>query len=194
MPVVQVMSDLHLELHRDGGRNFIESQDSTGVDVLVLAGDILSAKFSKPVEETFQMFADKFPRVLYVPGNHEFWGTKPEETINLLTKVTAKFSNVMLLADRTVTIGKTRFLGGPMWFPQWGPLEDYAASQMPDFQLIEGFRAWSVKANQRFNTFLSEYLREGDVVITHYLPQRRASLQGSNDRPSTRSSFARWRL
>ena len=175
MPTIQVMSDLHLELHRDHGRSFIESQDATGVDVLVLAGDILSAKFAKPVEETFRMFADKFPHIIYVPGNHEFWGTRPEQTITLLTNVTSKFSNISLLTDRATTVGNTRFLGGPMWFPQWRPLEDYAATQMPDFQLIEGFRDWSVKANARFIAFLDEELREGDVVVTHYLPSAKST-------------------
>ena len=35
---IQVMSDLHLEMHADGGAEFIRELDPTGVDVLVLAG------------------------------------------------------------------------------------------------------------------------------------------------------------
>jgi predicted phosphodiesterase len=34
------MSDLHFEMHADGGAGLIRELDPTGVDVLVLAGDI----------------------------------------------------------------------------------------------------------------------------------------------------------
>jgi len=33
---LQLLSDLHFEFHRDGGRSFVESLDPSGVDVLVL--------------------------------------------------------------------------------------------------------------------------------------------------------------
>ena len=37
---LQLLSDLHFEFHRDGGRSFVDSLDPGGIDVLVLAGDI----------------------------------------------------------------------------------------------------------------------------------------------------------
>jgi predicted phosphodiesterase len=42
---IQVMSDLHLEMHADGGAELIRELDRTGVDVLVLAGDITMARY-----------------------------------------------------------------------------------------------------------------------------------------------------
>ena len=41
---LQIMSDLHLEMHADRGAEFIRELDPTGVDVLVLAGDITMAR------------------------------------------------------------------------------------------------------------------------------------------------------
>lgn len=170
MLTLQVASDLHLELHQDGGHSFIESLDPTGVDVLVLAGDILSARFAENVERTFTKLAAKYPRVLYVPGNHEFWKTTPEETMHLLGDILGKIPNVTMLNNQIVTIEGRRFIGGPMWLPQWGPLSAYAATEMPDFQLIAGFSDWAVKENAKFKDLLEKNLHPSDVVLTHYLP------------------------
>ena len=41
---LQIMSDLHFEMHADGGAELIRELDQTGVDVLVLAGDITMAR------------------------------------------------------------------------------------------------------------------------------------------------------
>jgi predicted phosphodiesterase len=40
---LQLLSDLHFEFHRDGGHAFVDSLDPTGIDVLVLEGDIAVA-------------------------------------------------------------------------------------------------------------------------------------------------------
>ena len=40
---IQLLSDLHFEFHRDGGRAFTEALDPSSVDVLVLARDIAVA-------------------------------------------------------------------------------------------------------------------------------------------------------
>lgn len=42
---LQTMSDLHLEMHAEGGAELIRELDPTGVDLLVLAGDITTARY-----------------------------------------------------------------------------------------------------------------------------------------------------
>lgn len=167
---VQVMSDLHLELHRDMGAAFVNSLDPTGVDVLVLAGDILSARFLTQVQERFKQFAAKYPTVLYVPGNHEFWRLSLDEGLSVLSKACAGIPNFHVLNNQVLSLNGRRFLGGPMWFPRWPVTADYAASQMPDFKLIVDFERRVVQENTRFQTFLKENLQAGDVVLTHYMP------------------------
>jgi len=170
MLTVQIASDLHLELHRDGGYDFINRLDPAGVDVLLLAGDILSARFGKQTLDVFTKLAAKYSRILYVPGNHELWGTKPDETMALLSSVLGHLPNATMLNNQVFTLDGRRFLGGPMWFPQWSPLLDYEASQWSDFKEIVDFRPWVVAENTKFQKFLEKNLQEGDVVLTHYLP------------------------
>jgi len=174
MLTLQVASDLHFETHRDGGYEFIESMDPTGVDVLVLTGDILAARFVDQVKKLLEKIAAKYPHVLYVPGNHELWRLKPEEALGVLDTAIRDIPNVTLVNNRVISIQGRRFIGGPMWFPQWSPLLDYEASQFSDFQEIVDFRPWVVAENRKFQSFMEKNLKEGDVVLTHYLPSTKS--------------------
>ena len=51
---LQIMSDLHLEMHADGGAELIRELDPTGVDVLVLAGDFTTARVLREPREAVQ--------------------------------------------------------------------------------------------------------------------------------------------
>src|SRR5579862_7134366 len=75
---LQIMSDLHLEMHADQGAALLASLDPTDVDVLVLAGDITSARDYPALRNVFEPLAGKYRHVLYVPGNHEYYKTSPE--------------------------------------------------------------------------------------------------------------------
>lgn len=186
MLTIQVASDLHFETHRDGGVEFIDRMDPTGVDVLALVGDIYSARFATQVHKMFERLAAKFPRIFYVPGNHELWRCKPEEAMLTLSSALAPLKNVTVFNNQLVTFGGHRFLGGPMWFPQWGPLEEYAATQMPDFTEIADFRSWVVPENKKFVKFMQQNLKAGDVVMTHYLPSYKSvspRYRGSSTNP-----------
>jgi predicted phosphodiesterase len=170
MPTLQVASDLHFELHRDNGAAFIDSMDPAGVDILLLAGDIMSARFLDQAKIVFKKLAAKYPQILYVPGNHELWKLKPAEAISTLRSATTGLPNVVMLDNQLVTIKGRRFLGGPMWVPQWSPMSEYASTRMNDFTQIVDFHPWLVQENRKFNDFLKKNLQEGDVVLTHYLP------------------------
>jgi predicted phosphodiesterase len=76
---LQIMSDLHLEMHADGGAAFIRALDPTGVDLLVLAGDITMAQHYEDLETVFEPLATKYHQILYVPGNHEYYRSSPKQ-------------------------------------------------------------------------------------------------------------------
>jgi predicted phosphodiesterase len=76
---LQILSDLHLEMHADGGSGLIRELDPAGVDVLVLAGDITMARRYADLERVFKPLAKKYRHILYVPGNHEYYKSSPRE-------------------------------------------------------------------------------------------------------------------
>lgn len=98
---LQVVSDLHL-----GVRTM--EHPHVDCDVVVLAGDI-----ARP--EQAITWAKGFGKpVVYVPGNHEFYGGAIAEVISEL-RSRAMGSDVHVLAQDEVTIDGVRFLGATLW-------------------------------------------------------------------------------
>lgn len=71
---IQLASDLHLEfLERNFPQELLMSS-ATGADLLVLAGDIHQST------KAVALFADWPVPVVYLAGNHEFYGHSWEQT------------------------------------------------------------------------------------------------------------------
>jgi len=113
---LQIMSDLHLEMHADGGAELIRELDPTGVDVLVLAGDITSARYYEDLENVFKPLARKYRHILYVPGNHEYYKSSPKQVTRNLARLMKEIPEVVMPDNGAVLIDNQRFVGGTMWF------------------------------------------------------------------------------
>ncbi|TFZ06158.1 metallophosphoesterase [Ramlibacter henchirensis] len=127
---LNLLSDLHLS------KAGLDVPDNDA-DLVVLAGDI--ARPDAAVQWAMQI---RKP-VLYVPGNHEFYGGSLSGTVQRLRELSAG-SNVRILHDDEVVVGGVRFLGTPLWtdFLLYGDgqLRDAAVQEamrrMYDFQRI----------------------------------------------------------
>lgn len=170
---IRILSDVHTEFHQDGGKAFIESLDPTDVDVLVLAGDI-SNVFG--IANSLEMFVRRFPcPVLYVPGNHEYYGGSRPKFLKEIKKVSAVDWLHDSIAAVPYSAGKQqRFLGATLWFAHTDESER-AEQHMNDFFQIERFRDWVYKENAETVKWLKSALLPGDVVITHHLPSPRST-------------------
>ena len=102
---LHILSDLHLEF--DGLR-----LPEVDADVTVLAGDIGGGL--QGIEWALQAIPCHQP-VIYVLGNHEFYGqrTMPELWKKAREKVAG--THVHLLENEAVEIGGVRFLGATLW-------------------------------------------------------------------------------
>lgn len=164
------MSDLHLEMHRDGGDGLIDELDEGSADAVVLAGDISSAE---DMPRVFSRFVEKYPAVVYVPGNHELYFGDAAQATSLLRQAARAAGVTMLEPGQTAAVGGRRFVGGTMWFPELpgeAPLRDF----LNDFRLIRGFAPWVHQQNAAFAAYMDEALVESDVVVTHHLPSDRS--------------------
>jgi predicted phosphodiesterase len=165
---IQILSDLHFEFHRDAGRSFVQSLEPTGIDVLVLAGDIA---VGDAVPDALGLFCRRFAgsRVIYVHGNHEFYGADRSTVVELCRKAERRHANLEWLDGSLTKVGRQRFLGTPLWFrPNSGALRFRSA--MADFTVIRDFESWVYTENARALAFLERELGEGDIVVTHHLP------------------------
>jgi predicted phosphodiesterase len=104
----QLASDLHLE-HLShvfpGERLIVPSKDA---DILVLAGDIARGA------EAVELFKNWPVPVLYIAGNHEFYGGV-FESVRADIRKAAKGTNVTFLDDDAMDFEGVRFLGTTLW-------------------------------------------------------------------------------
>lgn len=124
---LNILSDLHLSQ----GALPLPDNDA---DVVILAGDI--ARPARAME-----WAAGFARpVLYVPGNHEFYGGSIPDRLAELKRL-AIGTEVRILADDALVIDGVRFLGTTLWsdFALFGDGERRAAAIGEALRLVYDF-------------------------------------------------------
>jgi predicted phosphodiesterase len=172
---IQVLSDLHFEHHRDYGEALMLSLDFREADVVILAGDIVGFGSSalRAMERMKILCAKTGGIALYIPGNHEYYGTSPAFVVHSLTLMEAQIKNLTVLrAGAVFELDGRRFLGDTLWFPD-DPLNPVYAPGMNDFSLIQGFVPWVYERHNACRAFLERELQAGDIVVTHHLPSPR---------------------
>lgn len=161
---LRVVSDLHFEFAPDGGRITAHRVTRGDFDVLVVPGDLSSARGLLASLRILCESTDK--PIVYVHGNHEFYGSSRPAVLDTMKRATADARHLHFLDCGAVTIDGQRFVGTPLWFqkssaPRWA---------MNDFSVIEKFGDWVYSENGRARAYLADTMQEGDVVVTHYLP------------------------
>ena len=175
----QLLSDLHFEFHHDGGGTLAADCAAPDVDVLVLAGDIAVAE---GIEPALKLFSERYPQVLYVHGNHEFYGSTRSKVVDLTREACARLGNVHWLDCDVVELSGQRFLGTPLWFAASEEATRYKR-YLNDFAQIADYETWVYEEHRRARTFLEEELRAGDIVVTHHLPVLASVLQRFKSSP-----------
>ncbi len=171
-----IYSDLHTEFHRFEPR-------VDGADVVVLAGDIGVRTHGLAWARA------AFPTrpVVYVPGNHEFYGSATPHLVAKLKRLAAG-TNVHVLDEDAVVIGGVRFLGATLWtdFKLFGAAHrndhgEVARSRMTDFRRIRvspAFSRMTPRASSGLHARARAWLAarldtpyDGPtVVVTHHAP------------------------
>jgi len=172
---IQILSDVHFEHHRDYGEALIDSLDFSESDVVLLAGDIVDFGVNAlmALDRQRSLCAKVSGSVLYVPGNHEYYGTSPAFVDHNLLFLKQQIQNLTVLSPYVIhTQEGRRFLGDTLWFADDLQNSVYSYA-MSDFSVIKGFVPWVYERHRACRAFLERELREGDVVLTHHLPSPR---------------------
>jgi len=133
---LQIFSDLHVELTAFAG-----PAPGSHADVIVLAGDIHSPAHKVPTWARRESLFGAKSDIVFVPGNHEFYGTVVEdEAASLLAE--CERNQVTLLQCTERVIDGVRFLGCTLWtdfnlLGDAGLAMEQAAEKMNDYRRIE---------------------------------------------------------
>ena len=178
---IQLVSDLHLEFLIPVQVKELANKLSyrTRADVLVLAGDIcaLNKKSSGNLSHFLDVVQDRYENILYVLGNHEYYGTSYEEVHNLLEE-SRKYrenlykANLTILENNSVTIEDTTFYGTTLWFEE--TIEtNLLKYNLNDYRCIKDFTPdkWSREAIKFIKNVEDNESKK--VLITHHVPHSR---------------------
>ena len=179
---IQLASDLHLEfLQHDWPIERLITPEP-GADVLVLAGDIANGAGA------CQLFADWPTPVIYVAGNHEFYGHVIDPMREQMRETALSFG-IHFLDNDSVEIGGVRLLGTTLWTDYrlgenrldrtQRSLMAYANSNLNDHRLIRNGRlVFSAQdaldcheiARSWLQTELAKPFAGKTVVVSHHGP------------------------
>lgn len=173
---VQIVSDLHLEFLTIVGVIELTERisNNSDADVLVLAGDIcaLNKRSSGNLSYFLDGVQDKYENIIYVMGNHEYYGTSYSDVKELMKKTVKYRPNLTLLENESITIEDVTFYGTTLWFEETvqSSLIKY---NLNDYRCIKDFTP-------------DEYCREAikfiksvedskskKMLITHHVPHSR---------------------
>ncbi len=173
---IQVLSDLHLTVAA-------MEPPRTDADVVVLAGDIARSK------QAIDWALALGQPVIYVPGNHEYYGGSLAAVREELKQLAAG-TRVHVLDQDEVTLQGVRFVGATLWTD----FELYAGPQREEsiaaaLRFSADFSRITLDGEARFTPehssllcrqaaqWLSQRLRDQrppTVVVTHYAPSVRS--------------------
>lgn len=119
------------------------------------------------------LLCQRFPKVIYVHGNHEFYAGSRWSVDTAMRKATSRNANLVWLEKGVYSDGGVRILGCPLWFPST-ELSRRMAGVWSDFHYIRGFSNWVYDQHMACVSFLRREMGPGDVVVTHYLPSWRS--------------------
>jgi hypothetical protein len=202
---IRPVSDLHLEfyLYQDYS---IEAFQAVLVRIvppdprdfnsaLILNGDICNIKL---IDLVLQILTDRFPVIVFVPGNHDYWGSNLYDTADVFREYENKYPNqvfistlhhpVILLLKSSIGV-TTRLVGTTLWgIGGDNPVSSLQLANLPDFRRITlgeaeensgKYVSFTPEGMNIFNKIDSISLKlaleaptdsDQTFVATHYLP------------------------
>lgn len=190
-PGLQFMSDIHLERYQYQPFEVLKQAPH-----LILAGDIGRFKDGDSLLAFLRLQCAAFQRVIFVPGNHEFYGLSREEGL----RVAGDFEN--RLGENFILMNRRRLdLEGGKLIVLGCTLHSYIPPDTPLTNDFEQIRDWRVEShNAQFwkdRAWLQEALaninrslpRSRVIIVTHYAPAFGLTTHPKHEKSTRRYCF-----
>ena len=182
MVFAHVLSDIHLELDNAPAKQDISGYFDSKADYLFLLGDI-----GNPDEPSYKRFLASctavYKKVFLVLGNHEFYGSCVERTLERVREICKGNDKLVFLNDDTFDLPElgVRIAGTTLWSDVTEEQMSDVRCFIADFRMIKG---WSVYNHNYKHAMSVKWLeaeaqraREDNVkllVMTHHAPLPRS--------------------
>jgi predicted phosphohydrolase len=196
---LHILSDLHLEFEPF-------TPPVVEAEVVILAGDVSTGR--NGLKWALKTFPDR--PVIYVLGNHEFYGQKLQKLIKELQEL-ADGTNIHLLENGSCSIGDVVFLGATLWTDfalNGNPVvsEVVAQTSMNDYRRIRTLPRYSrlkpsdtrrlhMESRRWLEDQAFAHKRQKVVVVIHHAPSRESippAFAGDPCNPAFASDMSRF--
>lgn len=176
---IAIASDLHLEF----GMIELVNEDA---DLLVLAGDITTVQDTNKHLHFFENCSRQFKQIIYVLGNHEYYGGDWITAYDKICKTLSPYKNIFVTERGSLLVENVLFIVGTMWTDMkkenpmlmlkiGGAMNDYHATRNLTTQTTVNEHKYFVEYLQNYmNHFRMQNRKERVVVITHHAPSFRS--------------------
>jgi predicted phosphohydrolase len=180
---------LYSDLHNEFCQFEIPALDGEKDTILLLAGDIGVGKKPTTYVPMVQDAVDRFRAVIYIPGNHEYYGGSFDNAWDKIRNEVGQYPNLHMLDNECVQYDDIVFIGSTLWtdFRNGKPLDMLEAeSRMNDYGTIirtrDGQYVGKLRADQTYyehrksKAFIEDELAKAKteglraVVVTHHGP------------------------
>lgn len=184
-PKMIYVSDLHLEFYKKLKHllNYVKFNEWKDADILILAGDIVNIRSENPsLKKRFikliKLFKAKYKYVMYVAGNHEYYGYKNENTLDTVAdadrilKETCQANGVIFLQKSKFTLQlpdrQINFFGCTLW----SLVTKKTFSMMNDHKAVDNYDDINILHIDHERWLRNELSKNthDSVVITHHIP------------------------
>lgn len=162
---IKVLSDLHLE--------FTDTEiQKDDCDFLVICGDLCEVRNTTVFTQFMERVCSIFDKVLYVPGNHEYYNSSIEDIDRYLENL--NIPNFVYMNEKIYEYKNVVFIGAVLWSNITNN-KSYIEWALNDYKSIENFCVEkSNSIHQRHVNFIESNLDafkdKVKVVITHHTP------------------------
>ena len=178
------------DLHLDFGSLVIDND--VNADCLIMAGDIiefsaLSVKHElsySHIDEFFKNISDQFDTVVWVPGNHEYYGSSLRHGIEMGRKYieTNGWGNIKILNNQSLDVNGVKIHGSTLWtsMNKSNPVTMQAVgSGMNDYVHIQTHindleivlrPVDTLEEHRKSLMYLDQAIKDDCIVVSHHAP------------------------
>lgn len=106
-----LVSDLHIPNYSEGDLRGLKPSSP----VLALLGDVCEICNFHRIKKFFDYVSLNWGYVLFVPGNHEFYGSVMEKSLHDMRQFLEPYGNIIILDNDVVSIDGVRYIGSTLW-------------------------------------------------------------------------------
>jgi predicted MPP superfamily phosphohydrolase len=187
--MIQFMSDVHLDARNTNdplpipeALEWVENLPVVS-EILVLAGDV----HSRHIARVLGAFSKKWRLVVFVPGNHDYWGQRFQYQWARFQRIEEIHPNVRILREKSFldSVSGLTFHGTTLWFP-WNSETSSHQNLINDFTKIkESHRLFDLGSQARDFLRSISHNWENDIIISHHAPSSLSVALNWKDHPAT---------